>query len=266
MAGSVFVWETCGRVECPATDEHRSTKKGECTGRSSSRGAVKNSLQPNTRGVRDLARTLNGRTILWANVPNGGDGAMKWRRYLLALAVLLAATCCLCAILRTLAPLTGLSHMLFPGPTCTDQQPPAGFESDLIGTWQTLDPDNLDTLILREDHQYKQIIHRVPSRYNAAADYESDWLPWWVQYNPKSVPYLHLKGMHPCIAKPWLGCDVIGGGGFDPCLQVGFGSQSEGILLIVRRRPGAYPFSRSNIALLFVRDSEGATEYTKQLP
>lgn len=195
----------------------------------------------------------------------GGDGCMKRERYLLALAVLLAGACCLCGIGRVLSPLT-LLPQLFPGPTCADQQPPAGFESDLIGTWQTSDPNNLDTLILREDHKYKQTIHRVRSQYYAAADYESDWLPWSVQYNPKSVPYLHLKGMHPCIAKPWLTCDVVGRGGFDPCIQVGFGSQDESILLIVRRLPGDYPSSLSNIALVFAIDSEGGTEYTKRLP
>jgi hypothetical protein len=195
----------------------------------------------------------------------GEDGAMKRQRYLLALAVSLAGACCLCAIGRVLSPLT-LLPQLFPSQRCTDQQPPAGFESDLIGTWQTLDPDNLDTLIIREDHRYKQIIHRVRSQYYDAADYESDWLPWWVQYNPKSVPYLHLGGMHPCIVKPWLSCDVVGSGGFDPCIQVGFGSQNEGILLIVRRLPGEYPSSRPDIELEFVIDSEGATAYTKQLP
>jgi hypothetical protein len=169
-------------------------------------------------------------------------------------------------MLRVLPPVTGLSQMLSAQAMCADQRPPAGFESDLIGTWQTLDRDNLDTWIIREDYRYKQIIHRVRSEHYAAVHYESDWLPWWVQYNPKSVPYLHLQGMHSCVVKPWLGCDFVGGGGFDPCIHVGSCSKAEGILLIVRRLPGEHPSVRPNIELEFVIDSEGGTAYTKQLP
>ncbi len=191
---------------------------------------------------------------------------MKRRGYLFALAVLLTAACCLCAIGRVLSPLT-LLPQLFPGQRCADQQPPAGFESDLIGTWQTSDPNNLDTLILREDHKYKQTIHRVRSQYYPAAEYESDWQRWWVQYNPKTVPYLHLEGMHPCIVKPWLSCDIVANGGADPCVHGGFVSaQNQGILLIVRRLSQDRPYSLSTIDLVFARDSEGATTYTKQLP
>ncbi len=103
---------------------------------------------------------------------------MKRRYYLLALAVLLPAACCLWASVRVLPTpaIAVLSQALFPASGCAaDLQPRAGFESDLIGTWQTLDPDNLDTLMIREDYRYKQIIHRVRSQYYAAADYESDW-------------------------------------------------------------------------------------------
>lgn len=191
---------------------------------------------------------------------------MKGQRYLLALGILLLSACCLYAIVRILAPITLLSQILFPGADCAQVQPPVGFESDLIGTWQTLDPDNLDTLIIRDDHKYKQIIHRVRSQYYPAAEYQGDWQPWWVQYNPKSVPYLHLQGMHTCVSNRLLSCDTPGNGGGDPCIGGGIYAQNEVILLIMRRLPEDRLAGSASIFLELVYDPEGAMTYVKQGP
>ena len=194
---------------------------------------------------------------------------MKRRYYLSALAILLSAACCLWAIVHILPTpaISILSQMLFPAPGCAAKlQPPAGFESDLVGTWQTLDPDNLDTLILREDHRYKQIVHRVRSQYYAAADYESDWQPWWVEHNSKSLPYLHLQGMHTCISHPLLSCDKPGNGGADPCISAFVYAQNQGILMIVRRLPQDRLGGSASIVLELVIDSEGVETYVKRGP
>jgi len=85
-------------------------------------------------------------------------------------------------------------------------------EADLVGTWwagYVSSPKRDDFLIIREDGLYKQIIHLEAY----SIDYESDWLPWWIEYFDDGIPYLHLEGLRLCAHAPDLrDCDQIGGG------------------------------------------------------
>ena len=101
--------------------------------------------------------------------------------------------------------------------------PPEGFtKEDLIGTWVArylTTPKVSDTLIIRGDGLYKQLIHlEVP-----AFDYESDWQPWRVEYNELGTPYLYMDGMLLYAYVPELiEKETIGGGDFywtDLCLR-----------------------------------------------
>jgi hypothetical protein len=70
-------------------------------------------------------------------------------------------------------------------------------------------------LIIREDGKYKQIINlKTP-----AVDYESDWLPWSIEYDENGLPYLHMEGMRLCAYAPDLiDCEQVGGGEEDQSL------------------------------------------------
>jgi len=89
--------------------------------------------------------------------------------------------------------------------------PPKEFtEADLVGTWVARNLNfTIDTLILRADSTYKQIIHLD----DPATDYESDWLPWSIEYDENGFPYLHMDGMRLCAYAPDLiDCEQVGGG------------------------------------------------------
>ena len=128
------------------------------------------------------------------------------------------------------------------------QPPPQNFtETDLAGTWwagYVSSPKVNDTLIIREDGAYKQTIF---IEYSEIPDvtYESDWLPWWIEYFDDGIPYLHLEGMRLCAHVPDLrGCDQVGGGGqdwhafnagkwLDYCNDKMLVQENEGILLVL---------------------------------
>jgi hypothetical protein len=88
-------------------------------------------------------------------------------------------------------------------------------EADLVGTWWAgfvSSPKVDDYLEIRADGTYKQTIYieysEIPSVY-----YESDWLPWWIEYFDDEIPYLHLVGLRLCAHVPDLrSCDQAGGG------------------------------------------------------
>jgi hypothetical protein len=72
-------------------------------------------------------------------------------------------------------------------------------ESDLIGTWFAAEwssPQSFDTLIIKEDGTYKQIIELE----RLETYYESDWQSWWVEYDEYGYPYLHLEGWQICAS------------------------------------------------------------------
>lgn len=123
------------------------------------------------------------------------------------------------------------------------RQPPQEFtESDLAGTWVKKHLDlRSDTLIIKADGTYKQIIHLEAY----SVDYESDWLPWWIEYFDDGIPYLHMEGLRLCAHVPDLrGCDQAGGGEkdwdtfnegewYDSCRDKWLIQKDEGILRVL---------------------------------
>jgi len=102
---------------------------------------------------------------------------------------------------------------------------PEGFsESDLEGTWlasSLVHPQVFDTLILRVDGTYKQIIH-IEHLEEPATDYETDWQPWWLEYDGTGIGYLHMQGMRVCAISNSQDCDWINDGDIpiaDYCLD-----------------------------------------------
>lgn len=91
--------------------------------------------------------------------------------------------------------------------------PPEDFErTDLVGTWVAGWSERNDTLILRENGTYKQIVH-INHHNIPDVGYESDWLPWHLEYAENGIPYLHLEGMRLCGYVPDLiDCEQVGGG------------------------------------------------------
>lgn len=80
--------------------------------------------------------------------------------------------------------------------------PPKRFtEADLIGTWKN--SSHTDTLIIREDGTYKQIIYVDHVELPDLA-YESDWQSWRLEYSDEGLPYIYLKGLNLCAAYPSL--------------------------------------------------------------
>jgi|WetSurMetagenome_2_1015567.scaffolds.fasta_scaffold182613_1 hypothetical protein len=90
-------------------------------------------------------------------------------------------------------------------------------ENDLVGTWLATSIDISDTLVIRADHTYKQIIYIGISSF----DYESDWQPWRFEYRANGTGYLHMEGLRICAANNEVSCDWINDGKrpySDPCV------------------------------------------------
>jgi hypothetical protein len=114
------------------------------------------------------------------------------------------------------------------------QIPPKGFsESDLVGTWVATRLPSTDTLIIRGDGTYKQLIHLE----NPTVDYESGWLRWQLEYADKGVPYLHMQDMRLCAYVPdIINCKQSGGGKFywyDFCRGEAIPMLNEGTLIVL---------------------------------
>ncbi len=109
--------------------------------------------------------------------------------------------------------------------------PPQGFaESDLIGTWYHESMRDTDTLIIRDDGKYKQIIQIEYRTF----DYESDWQAWWVEYAENRIPYLHLEGLRVCVYTR-ENCDPVPEGQiwYDFCQEKWLPMSGEGILMVL---------------------------------
>jgi hypothetical protein len=148
--------------------------------------------------------------------------------------------------------------------TNTCPLPPAGFtKAELIGTWAS---GNEDTLILRANSTYKQIMH-VPT--TPRFDYESDWLPWSITYSEDGMPYLHLRGMRLCKYWDGVDCQQIGGGKeswYDYCKKEWVQMPDEGILIVVGPPKGLkLPPPGFHLAPL-TRSTDGTTSYEFQEP
>lgn len=144
--------------------------------------------------------------------------------------------------------------------------PPEGFsEADLIGTWVGSRLDDFDTLVIRGDGTYKQIIHiehiDIPD-----VDYESDWQLWRLEFAENGIPYLHLEGMRLCAINPDLGCDQSGGGGYDFCQNKSLLMADEGILLVLGVPKDSTQPPPRGINLWFPLGSENTWTYSLQEP
>ena len=118
------------------------------------------------------------------------------------------------------------------GPQCAP--PRKGFFSkeDLVGTWIAGSPDRRDTLIIKADGTYKQIIH-IKYATKPPLDYESGWQAWWLEYGNISVPVLHLEGWRMCGYNAGISCDIPGGSRFHMC-QVDYKDiPGEGVLYVM---------------------------------
>ena len=119
-------------------------------------------------------------------------------------------------------------------------------EANLVGIWWAgfvRSPKVDDYLEIRSDGTYKQIIYieyaEIPSVH-----YESDWLPWRLEYFDDGIPYLHLEGLRLCAHNPNMSCDQAGGGEkdweafnenewYDSCRDTWLLQRNEGILRVL---------------------------------
>lgn len=139
--------------------------------------------------------------------------------------------------------------------------PPPGFsESDLIGTWVGERSDNIDTLVIRDDRRYKQIMHIS----HPAFDFESDWLPWRLEYGGSGIPYLHLEGMHLCAYWTEMDCQEAGGGDliwYDFCKEEWIKMPNEGVLIVLGSPKGFKPPPRAMHLVLLQKYTIGVMSY-----
>jgi hypothetical protein len=117
---------------------------------------------------------------------------------------------------------------------CKSVLPPKTFqELDLMGTWLARPGTATDTLILKEDHTYKQIYNNPVT----GKHFESGWQEWRIEHRPNGIPYLHLQGMWMCSGGTGADCGRPGGGTddsrIDPCEGRLVWMHDEVILLIL---------------------------------
>ncbi len=137
--------------------------------------------------------------------------------------------------------------------------------SDLIGTWKAGWSERNDTLILREDGTYKQIIYVASPPF----DYESEWLTWNVELSNHNIPYVHLKGMRLCVYWEGIDCSQIGGAEsewLDFCDGKWTKMPGEGILIVMGTPDGFIQPPRGISLFALQKHLEGATSYELQQP
>lgn len=105
-------------------------------------------------------------------------------------------------------------------------------EADLAGTWVSGFSGHWDTLYIRTDGTYRQVVH-IELTEGDVIDYESDWQSWYLEYSDDNLPYLHLTGMRFCGMNPDIPCDRRNGGGHDFCRDERIEMNGEGILLVL---------------------------------
>jgi hypothetical protein len=117
--------------------------------------------------------------------------------------------------------------------------PSAGFsEIDLVGTWLAGLPERSDTLIIKPDGTYRQVVHIGPNR-----DYISSWRRWWLDDKNQPFPYLYLEGMSLCGFEPGFSCNQAGSGGFDYCKNTSIPMENGVVLMILSNQKPWFSFS-----------------------
>jgi len=93
------------------------------------------------------------------------------------------------AVIVFLAPILLVACQ--PGEPSGCPRPPEGFSSaSLVGTWGgTIESAWDSTIVISADGRYKQIMNIKRTGFK----YESDWLPWHLEYSQQGVAYLHLE-------------------------------------------------------------------------
>ena len=136
---------------------------------------------------------------------------------------------------------------------------------DLFGEWKTGISSDNDTLILKEDGTYKQIIHVESSSSNF--DYESSWLPWSMSISDQGIPYLHLDGMRLCVYWEGMDCQITGEGKsywYDFCKKEWLQTPGEGVLLVLGP-PKGIKLPPPGISLFALgKSTDGVTVYELQ--
>jgi hypothetical protein len=131
--------------------------------------------------------------------------------------------------------------------------------TDLIGTWVAGFSDETDTLILREDNKYKQIIHSERRNIN----YQTEWQEWQLEREESGFVYLHLKGMRMCGLDSLRSCEDVDYNGYDFCSGRSVVMKGEGILLVLYQQEDG-PFA--GLRLFFPLGSENVWVYEFQKP
>lgn len=194
--------------------------------------------------------------------PSTGSAAENWKRILRLypipkLAFFISFLSCSC------------SSFVTRGQSSDDESgcilPPETFkESDLIGTWYAGHSKRNDTLILREDGKYKQILNVQIPEYH----YESEWRDWWVEDRGSGTPYLHLEGMHLCVYHIGRDCKVEGGGPgawYDFCEKRSVLMPGEGILPVLGTPKGLVQPPRGIFLVPFDKDPDPGGGFSYKL-
>jgi len=129
-------------------------------------------------------------------------------------------------------------------------------------------PGHTDTLIIRENGTYKQIVNVDMNNLPSIA-YESDWQSWSLEYSVDNIAYLHLSGMSFCGMNPEIPCNVRVSGGFDFCQGESMRMENEGILLVLASREELLPGTEeveAHIYMHYPLGSENSWVYTFQEP
>ncbi len=84
-------------------------------------------------------------------------------------------------------------------------------EEDLVGIWYAGSPSypkSSDTLVIRKDGKYKQIIELEFHFVN----FESDWQSWRFERRTNGTGYLHLEGFRDCAVVTEHSCEWVNDG------------------------------------------------------
>jgi hypothetical protein len=171
------------------------------------------------------------------------------------------------AALSALPACVALPAVLSPQPRCSP--PSKGFtDATLAGTWIAGVPDQSDTLFIRSDRTYKQVIHVDFADGSPPLDYEGSWQGWRLEYSQDGIPYLHLDGYRFCGLNPSISCDTTSGDGYDVCHDQSITMQGEGILAVLETQADASPGQQPPIYyyLHYPLGSEDSWVYQLQAP